>query len=70
MIGILLKEIINNILNSKSNYHSEFNFFIYNVLPETIDASNVKSKFLKEIILGNHKIDKISVDFALSCYHI
>ena len=63
--GELLKEIITNILDNKSKYHSEsLNFFIYNVLPGTTAASKVKSKFLKEIILGNHKIDAISVDFA------
>ena len=63
--GKLLKEIITNILDSKSKYHSQsLNFFIYNVLPGTTDASNSKSKFLNEIILGNHKIDTISVDFA------
>ena len=63
--GELLKEIITNILDDKSRYHSQsLNFFIYNVLPGTTAASNVKSKFLKEIILGNHKIDTISVDFA------
>ncbi|MFL3000363.1 MAG: bifunctional aconitate hydratase 2/2-methylisocitrate dehydratase [Cytophagales bacterium] len=63
--GELLKEIITNILDNKSNYHSQsLNFFIYNVLPGTTAASNIKSKFLKEIILGNHEIDSISVDFA------
>ena len=63
--GELLKEIITHILDDKSKYHSEcLNFFIYNVLPGTTAASNVKSKFLKEIILGNHEIDSISVDFA------
>ena len=63
--GELLKEIITNILDNKSKYHSQsLNFFIYNVLPGTTAASNVKSKFLKEIILGNHEIDSISVDFA------
>ena len=63
--GELLKKIITNILDNKSKYHSKsLNFFIYNVLPGTTAASNVKSKFLKEIILGIHKIDKISVDFA------
>ena len=63
--GELLKEIITNILDNKSKYHSQsLNFFIYNVLPGTTAASYVKSKFLKEIILGNHKIESISVDFA------
>ena len=63
--GDLLKEIITNILNNKSKYHSQsLNFFIYNVLPGTTTASEVKSKFLKEIIVGNHKIETISVDLA------
>ncbi len=63
--GDLLKEIISNILNSKSKYHSQsLDFFIYNVLPGTTKASEVKSLFLKEIILGNHKIKTIPVDFA------
>ena len=63
--GVLLKEIISNILDEKGKYHSQsLNFFIYNVLPGTTSASEVKSIFLKEIILGNHKIDSISVDFA------
>ena len=63
--GELLQEIITNILDDKSKYQSHsLNFFIYNVLPGTTAASNVKSKFLKEIILGNHEIDSISVDFA------
>ena len=52
-------------MDNKSKYNSQsLNFFIYNVLPGTTAASNVKSKFLKEIILGNHEIDAISVDFA------
>ncbi len=63
--GYLLKEIITNILDSKRKYHSKsLNFFIYNVLPGTTSASKVKSTFLKEIILGDHNIDDISVDFA------
>ena len=63
--GELLNEIITNILDNKSKYRSQsLNFFIYNVLPGTTAASNVKSKFLKEIILGNHEIDLISADFA------
>ena len=61
----LLKEIISHILNTKSKFHSKsINFFIYNVLPGTTSASIVKSKFLKEIILGKHILDCISIDFA------
>ena len=63
--GDLLKEIISNILDEKGKYHSQsLNFFIYNVLPGTTSASKIKSIFLKEIILGNHKIESISIDFA------
>jgi len=63
--GDLLKEIITYILDNKSKYHSlSLNFFIYNVLPGTTTASEIKSNFLKEIISGNHKIKTISVDFA------
>ena len=39
-----------HVLNDKSKYHSQcLNFFIYNVLPGRTAASNVKSKFLKEM---------------------
>ena len=45
--GELLKEIITNILDNKSKYHSEsLNFFIYNVLTGITAGSNVKSKYL------------------------
>ena len=40
------------------------NFFIYNVLPGTTSAAGVKSKFLKEIILGQESVEEISQDFA------
>ena len=36
------------------------NFFIYNVLPGTTSAANVKSKFLKEIILGEFVVEEIN----------
>ena len=43
--GELLKEIITNILDIKSKHHSQsLNFFIYNVLPGTTSASEVKSR--------------------------
>ncbi len=63
--GDLLEEIISNILDNKSKYHLQsLDFFIYNVLPGTTTASEVKSRFLKEIIISKHEIDNISVDFA------
>ena len=61
----LLKDIINNIKNSKSPYRKDsLNFFIYNVLPGTTSAAEVKSTFLKKIILEEEKIKEIPVDFA------
>ena len=39
-------------------------FFIYNTLPGTTSAAGAKSKFLKDIIMGNSSIDEISIDFA------
>ena len=61
----LTDEII-SIIKDKNNKNrsKSLQFFIYNILPGTTDASNVKSKFLKEIILEIHEIDTISVDFA------
>ena len=63
--GLLLSEIISNIkdLNNKERSKS-LQFFIYNVLPGTTSAANVKSKFLKEIITGNIEVEEISTDFA------
>ena len=42
---------------------NHYNFYL-NVLPGTTSAANVKSKFLKEIITGNIKVEEISTDFA------
>ena len=63
--ALLLSEIISNIkdLNNKERFKS-LQFFIYNVLPGTTSAANVKSKFLKEIITGNIKVEEISTDYA------
>jgi aconitate hydratase 2/2-methylisocitrate dehydratase len=41
------------------------NFFIYNVLPGTTSAATVKAEFLKEIILGESKVEEITPAFAL-----
>ena len=50
--GILLEEIISIIKDPINDNNSKcINFFIYNVLPGTTSASEVKSTFLKEIIL-------------------
>ena len=62
----LLSEIIDQIKDT-GNEHREasLNFFIYNTLPGTTPAAVVKAKFLKEIVLGQEKVEEISAEFAL-----
>ena len=61
----LLSEIISQIKDNNSEHREDsINFFIYNVLPGTTSAANVKANFLKEIILGTHKVEEIQIDFA------
>ena len=61
----LLDEIISQIKDKDHEYRSNsINFFIYNVIPGTTSAARVKAQFLKEIILGKHKLEEISTDFA------
>ena len=61
----LLSDIISQIKDVNNEYREDsLNFFIYNVLPGTTSAASVKSKFLKEIILGQEKVKEITVDFA------
>ena len=63
--SVLLSEIINQIKDKNHpNRKSSINFFIYNVLPGTTNAADVKAKFLKEIILGKHIVKELSPDFA------
>ena len=58
-------KIIEQIKNL-NNEHREasLNFFIYNVLPGTTSAADVKAKFLKDIIVGNVSVKEISREFA------
>ena len=61
----LLSEIIAQIKDLNNvNRKDSLNFFIYNVVPGTTSAADVKAKFLKEIILGNETVAEISKDFA------
>ena len=61
----LLDEIIYQIKDKDHEYRSNsINFFIYNVIPGTTSAARVKAEFLKEITLGKHKLEEISIDFA------
>jgi len=61
----LLTKIIEQIKDLNNQYREDsLNFFIYNVLPGTTSAADVKAKFLKEIILGEEKINEITPSFA------
>ena len=61
----LLSEIISQIKDNNHKHRKDsLNFFIYNVLPGTTSAAIIKSKFLKEIVLGESIVNEISVDFA------
>jgi aconitate hydratase 2/2-methylisocitrate dehydratase len=62
----LLSEIIEQIKDLNNEYREDsLNFFIYNVVPGTTPAANVKAKFLKEIVLGQSVVAEITPTFAL-----
>lgn len=62
----LLTEIIAQIKDLNNEYRADsLNFFIYNVVPGTTPAANVKAKFLKEIVLGQSVVAEITAAFAL-----
>ena len=61
----LLSEIIAQIKDVNNAYRADsLQFFIYNTVPGTTPAANVKAKFLKEIILGESVVEEITVAFA------
>ncbi len=61
----LLSEVIGQIKDVDNEHREDsLGFFIYNVLPGTTSAAGVKSKFLKEIILGESIVEEISTAFA------
>ena len=62
----LLSEIITQIKDLNNEYRADsLNFFIYNVVPGTTPAANVKARFLKEIVLGQSVVAEITPAFAL-----
>ena len=62
----LLSEIITQIKDlDNTNRKDSLEFFIYNVVPGTTPAANVKAKFLKEIVLGQSVVAEITPAFAL-----
>ena len=61
----LLSVVIDQIKDTNNQYRKEsLNFFIYNTLPGTTSAAEVKSVFLKEIILGKVTVAEITPAFA------
>nr|WP_315176641.1 bifunctional aconitate hydratase 2/2-methylisocitrate dehydratase [uncultured Flavobacterium sp.] len=61
----LLSEIIAQIKDLNNEHREEsLQFFIYNTIPGTTSAAGVKAKFLKEIILGESVVNKITPTFA------
>jgi len=63
--GALVGELVSQI-KDPGNEHREksLKFFIYNTLPGTTSAAGEKARFLKDIILGNERVEEISTDFA------
>ena len=63
--GALVKELILQIKDGKNKYKEDsLEFLIYNIIPGTTSAASEKSKFLKEIILGDIVVEEISTSFA------
>ncbi|HLT52417.1 MAG TPA: hypothetical protein VKZ97_00900, partial [Flavobacteriaceae bacterium] len=61
----LLIEIINQIKDVDNKHREDsLKFFIYNVVPGTTAAAAEKSKFLKDIILGQVVVAEITPAFA------
>ncbi|WP_281612835.1 bifunctional aconitate hydratase 2/2-methylisocitrate dehydratase [Flammeovirga sp. SubArs3] len=61
----LLSEVIAQIKDANNEHRDDsLKFFIYNTLPGTTSAAGVKAKFLKEIILGESKVEEISPESA------
>jgi aconitate hydratase 2/2-methylisocitrate dehydratase len=62
----LLSQIIAQIKDLDNEYREDsLKFFIYNVVPGTTPAANVKANFLKEIVLGQSVVAEITPAFAL-----
>ena len=58
--GALVKELILQIKDRKNKYKEDsLEFLIYNIIPGTTSAASEKSKFLKEIILGDIVVEEI-----------
>ena len=64
--GALVKDLVLQIKDSKSKHREDsLEFLIYNTIPGTTSAASEKSKFLKEIILGDIIVEEITTSLAL-----
>lgn len=62
----LVNDIIAQIKDLNNVYRADsLQFFIYNTLPGTTPAAGAKALFLKQIILGDEKVNEITPAFAL-----
>lgn len=60
-----VEELITQIKDLKHEHRADsLKFFIYNILPGTTSAADVKAKFLKDIILGQSIVEEITPAFA------
>ncbi len=63
--GALLAEIIEQIKDTGHTHRADsLHYLIYNTLPGTTSAAEVKAEFLKDIILGKENVAEIDADFA------
>ncbi|MEM8935667.1 MAG: bifunctional aconitate hydratase 2/2-methylisocitrate dehydratase [Pseudomonadota bacterium] len=63
--GDLVKVLIDQILSDGHEHRQDsLQFFIYNTLPGTTSAAEVKAAFLKDIITGVSTVAEIKPDFA------
>ena len=63
--GDLTAEIIAHVKDASNKYHDQcVEFLIFNVLPGTTKAADKKAEFLKQVIDGDCRIDKITSDRA------
>ncbi|MEL6301722.1 MAG: bifunctional aconitate hydratase 2/2-methylisocitrate dehydratase [Pseudomonadota bacterium] len=61
----LVAELIEQIKDTDHEHRSEsLDFLIYNTLPGTTSAADVKARFLKQVIVGETKVPEISPEFA------
>jgi len=64
--GAIVKELVLQIKDGKNKYRDDsLKLLIYNILPGTTSAAGEKSKFLKDVILGNIVVKEILPAFAL-----